>query len=175
MTEQNTKRKRVTYSDVCMEELKQMIEPNTKRKCYVCDSNKIIKVFTNFKNKNKHYYCKDCADKYIIHKPDKLKETVSRNGRCNATSFLGEKQLMVCKTCRKLSFDLKEKNSKDLVAELRSKCGRYALTHEAKASLNPYINMNEYDEMNVKCKLHTWNEGWDACCDELERLLKVKK
>ena len=62
-----------------------------------------------------------------------------------------------------------------LVAELRAKCGRYALTHEAKASLNPYINMNEYDEMNVKCKLHTWNEGWDACCDELEKMLKEER
>ena len=66
-----------------------MIEPNTKRKCYVCDSNKIIKVFTNFKNKNKHYYCKDCADKYIIHKPDKKKSnSVLQQSSDSSTSCL---------------------------------------------------------------------------------------
>jgi len=55
---------------------------------------------------------------------------------------------MVCKTCRKLSFDLKEKNSKDLVAELRSK--------------------NPFDDSDA-------DHGWDCCVDELERLLKVKE
>ena len=61
---------------------------------------------------------------------------------------------MVCKTCRKLSFDLKEKNSKDLVAELRSK--------------NPYTNPDKLSE-GLK------EMGYDKALYELEKLLKEIK
>jgi len=95
-----------------------MIEPNTKRKCYVCDSNKIIKVFTNFKNKNKHYYCKDCADKYIIHKPKQEVEMLSRRSKQYA-SCLGEKQKIVkCSVCHK-----KAKFDKEASQYYCNKCG----------------------------------------------------
>ena len=94
---------------------------------------------------------KDCQ----IHKPDKKKSnSVLQQSSDSSTSFLGEKQLMVCKTCRKLSFDLKEKNSKDLVAELRSK--------------NPY-------KKNIGQSYFYRDKGWDACCDELEKMLKEER
>jgi len=112
-----------------------MIEPNTKRK-----------ELTNVELLSLKYKINK------IHKPNKKKSnSVLQLSSDSSTSFLGEKQLMVCKTCRKLSFDLKEKNSKDLVAELRSK--------------NPYNPKKEpYCDMS-----------WNTCCDELERLLKEKK
>lgn len=35
-------------------------------KCYVCGSDKIVKVFTPKRNlKVKHYYCESCAKKYL--------------------------------------------------------------------------------------------------------------
>ena len=83
--------------------------------------------------------------------------TCTQQSSDSSTSFLGEKQLMVCKTCRKLSFDLKEKNSKDLVAELQSK--------------NPYKINNEQSARYVFDR----EIGYDEAVDELERLLKVKK
>jgi len=137
-----------------------MTEPNTKQKQWneirddiLIDAFKKIKVHKPNVGDGERFrrLVKESGIKFDIHKPDKLKETVSRNGRCNATSCLGEKQLMVCKTCRKLSFDLKEKNSKDLVAELRSK--------------NPF----------PKHCLISEAEGYDSCCDKLEKMLKVKK
>jgi len=36
-----------------------------KRKCYICDNEKIERVFIN-NSGVKHYYCKRCAKKYLI-------------------------------------------------------------------------------------------------------------
>jgi len=41
-------------------------------KCFICDSKEVKKVFINTKG-IKHYYCKDCAEKYLI-KLNKKKE-----------------------------------------------------------------------------------------------------
>ena len=117
---------------------------NTKRKCYVCDSNKIIKVFTNFKNKNKHYYCKDCADKYIIHKPDK--KFLKENSKHVLASCLGEKQF--------LKLFWREIEKTQLVAELRSK--------------NPYANNDIIQSLERF-------QGYDFCCDMLEKMLKEER
>ena len=66
---------------------------------------------------------------------------------------------MVCKTCRKLSFDLKEKNSKDLVAELRSK-----------NPMTDKISKDFGDNYN-----QSFDNGYYKCVDELEKLLKEER
>ena len=42
-------------------------------KCWTCESEKVAKVFTNNRGV-KHYYCKQCAKKYLVKLPkQKLK------------------------------------------------------------------------------------------------------
>ena len=136
---QNTKRK-IDEQELFEDSILEGLEPNTKRKKQVYD----------LRGKEYIFIGKD-----KVHKPDKKKSnSVLQQSSDSSTSCLGEKQLMVCKTCRKLSFDLKEKNSKDLVAELRSKTFK--------------TDLNGIDDFTFRC-------GYRFCCDELERLLKVKK
>jgi len=145
-----------------------MIKPNTKRKmtCFWC-GRKYIDLIKHTDKQHEGLIPRS----YDIHKPDKKIESSKLS---YSTSCLGEKQLMVCKTCRKLSFDLKEKETADMLIEYvveMDKKLKEALIKELR-SKNPFKTTSNPDLMGILVDRHY---GYNVAVDELEKMLKEER